>query len=324
VKTEKLVLAFYYAWYGTPEGPHGKWVHWNHPILARGGVLGYHNPDRVIDGRRDIAAAEYPLLGPYDSLDPEVIETHLKWAQDYGVDCFIVSWWGREKDEDKVLEKMMNIIEEKGYSVKVSAYYETVGLKRDVNEMTDDFKYILEKHAYRESFLKIGKRPVIFVYSAEVLEKSFWKIILSYLRSSEIEPFIIGDTRDPAYAEIFDGIHVYIPLKEAKDSSGTALRRLYSRLKNISRTKGKLFAATVLPGYDDRVIRIPGNYLPRKRGQVYELCWKIALEHSPEWIIITSWNEWHEGTEIEPSKEYGFMYLEFTKKFSEEFKKSGL
>lgn len=321
MKTEKLVMAFYYAWYGTPDGPHGKWVHWNHPIMARGGILGYHDPDKIIDGRRDIASAEYPLLGPYDSLDTSVLETHIKWAREHGLDCFIVSWWGRERSEDKVLEKMLNIIEERTYDIKVSVYYETLGLKRDLKEMIKDFKYILSKYASREPFLKVNDRPVVFIYAVEALEKSFWKTIFSDLRSSDLEPFLVGDTKDPAYAEIFDGIHVYIPLEEAKDPSGNALKRLYTRLKTISRTKGNLFATTVIPGYDDRVIRIPGNYLPRKRGRVYEMCWNTALDFDPDWILVTSWNEWHEGTEIEPSKEYGFMFLELTKSFSEKFKK---
>ena len=38
-----------------------------------------------------------------------------------------------------------------------------------------------------------------------------------------------------------------------------------------------------------------------------------ALESlQPQWILITSFNEWHEGSEIEPSLEFGSSHLELT------------
>jgi hypothetical protein len=30
-------------------------------------------------------------------------------------------------------------------------------------------------------------------------------------------------------------------------------------------------------------------------------------------VLITSWNEWHEATELEPSREHGFEYLDLTR-----------
>ena len=30
-------------------------------------------------------------------------------------------------------------------------------------------------------------------------------------------------------------------------------------------------------------------------------------------LLVTSFNEWHEGTELEPSTEYGEMYLNLTR-----------
>jgi Glycosyltransferase WbsX len=35
--------------------------------------------------------------------------------------------------------------------------------------------------------------------------------------------------------------------------------------------------------------------------------------------LITSWNEWHEGSEIEPSVQYGSTFLDATAEFSREF-----
>jgi hypothetical protein len=38
-----------------------------------------------------------------------------------------------------------------------------------------------------------------------------------------------------------------------------------------------------------------------------------------DYVLITSWNEWHEGTEVEPSIEYGSRILDDTAAFSREF-----
>jgi hypothetical protein len=81
-----------------------------------------------------------------------------------------------------------------------------------------------------------------------------------------------------------------------------------------------LFCATVIPGYDDRVIRKPGLKVDRKGGKFYEDSWRCAMSCNPQWILITSFNEWHEGAEIEPSKEHEFKYIKLTAKMSKNWK----
>ncbi len=49
--------------------------------------------------------------------------------------------------------------------------------------------------------------------------------------------------------------------------------------------------------------------------------WKTTVKADTDWALITSFNEWHEGSEIEPSIEYGKQYLCLAQKFSEKFKK---
>ena len=70
------VLAFYYSWYGIPEGPSGRWVHWN-PYKSH----------------RD--SAHIPLAGYYDSQDPETVRRHIHEAKEAGIDGFIATWWGK-------------------------------------------------------------------------------------------------------------------------------------------------------------------------------------------------------------------------------------
>jgi hypothetical protein len=77
---------------------------------------------------------------------------------------------------------------------------------------------------------------------------------------------------------------------------------------------------TVYPGYNDtRLNRLKTFDSGRFDGELYAALWRAAIRAAPDWILITSWNEWHEGTEIEPSLEYGDRYLQLTSRYSREF-----
>ncbi len=77
-----------------------------------------------------------------------------------------------------------------------------------------------------------------------------------------------------------------------------------------------LLVLSVRPGYDDRKIRDPGLYTPREDGEYYRRSWETALASDPDVVLITSWNEWPEATNIEPSVEFGYEYLDLTLTYS--------
>jgi glycoprotein endo-alpha-1,2-mannosidase len=72
------------------------------------------------------------------------------------------------------------------------------------------------------------------------------------------------------------------------------------------------------PGYEDTRIR-PWNEKTtrdRDRGQYYEKMFAHAVKTNADFIGITSFNEWHEGTQIEPAvpKEIpSFTYVDYGK-----------
>ena len=314
VKMEKKVLTFYYAWYGTPWGPAGKWLGWN--------AVGY-NPDIVVGGRRQIATAEYPLDGVYDSCDEYTLRRHLRQAEFAGIDGFILSWWGFEHYSHKALEKLLNL----ALKDFITIYYETAMTlklrdeKREVaiERIYSDLKRLLEEYASKESWIKVDGKPLLVIYIADQYSVKEWKYIREKLEKN-YEFFLLGDTFDLNYLEVFDGLHIYTPVRYSK--RGIPLEDVYLEVSKKIKEKGKLFASAVCPGYDDRRIRQPGIFIPREDGRYYIDCWKASFKASADWILITSWNEWLEGTEIEPSLEYGYNYLYITKIYSKKFKES--
>jgi hypothetical protein len=84
----------------------------------------------------------------------------------------------------------------------------------------------------------------------------------------------------------------------------------------------RIFAATVQPGYDDHLLpdRRGGQIQERLDGAFYRSTFEAALASDPDWVFITSWNEWWENTQIEPSMTYGDLYLQITREYVDQWK----
>ena len=125
---------------------------------------------------------------------------------------------------------------------------------------------------------------------------------------------------------MFDGIHTYNPCGWVQKKTPAALRetsrKTFHDAVTVAKNHGKIACITVIPGYDDTKIRTPGINAERQDGKTYEVLWDEAIRADPDWVLITSWNEWHEGSEIEPSWEYGDQYIRATAQYTRRFKKS--
>ncbi len=328
IKLKKLVLTFYYPWYGTKYGESRRWYHW-------GGII----KENEIS-----TAAHFPIFGAYDSKDEKLIKAHILIAKNAGIDGFVCSWWGPQSFENYAFSKILKIAEELNF--KVTVYYESERPElTNPLKVADELIYIIKRYSKSKAFLKINKKPVIFIYAVEAHNRlpDFWIKVRNIVESNVGELFLIGDTRNPEYLNIFDGFHIY---NELNITIAYNIFKMFNEqmlygfkcndfnnfddlLNSIKRYKSinvyeKLICFTVIPGYDDRKIRYPGKLLKREDGKTYSLYWKMIEKFKPKCILITSWNEWHEGTEIEPSKEFDFKYINITRKFISSFKNETL
>src|SRR5262249_48198103 len=152
-------------------------------------------------------------------------------------------------------------------------------------------------------------RPVLFIYGRAIQQLGLakWKIALETIgKKMPTPPLLIADDFSVGAIKLFDGAHQYSPAANLND----ALQKGQSSKKWADRTMiwwartpreyGKISCATIIPGYDDHKIRKPGLVVDRRDGDLYDALWREAVEANPDWVLITSFNEWHEGTEIEP------------------------
>ncbi len=316
---EKLVLTFHYVWYGTPFGPAGEWKGWP------GGYDERYNPDLIFDHKRMVDSPNYPLDGPYDSLDPVVINRQFNELHQAKIDASVVSWWGigDEHYSDPVLDALVDkAADDPDY--RITAYYETPMVDRrkgdssDEERITEDMKYLLGKHSEKETWLKVNGRPVIVIYVADTKPLDVWQKVKENLKSEGFDPFFLGDTFNLDALGVMDGLHTYNPV--GRLVRGEDLKALYKEISKGVHAQDKLFAATVIPGFDDRKIRTPGTLLMREDGGCYNKTWEAAVASDADWVLITSFNEWHEGSEIETSRENGSKYIWMTQRWVDGYK----
>jgi len=311
------VMAFYYPWYGTADGPGGagRVEHWG----------------RIDADKKDISeSTHYPALGAYDSHDPNVIDRHCRWAKQAGIDTFIVSWWGHGDYTDRAMARILDGCARHGLSACI--YYETVPSPQTAETAAQDILKVLRRYGGHPAYLRIGDDAVVFVYGRALQEIGLtgWFKALGIINSRKPAPaglMAIGDQFSYGAARVFDGVHTYntagslqgmTPDDVRKWAPGTY--RSWVDLADSAGRMGKISALTVIPGYDDTKIRKPGLAVKRFDGEIYRAQWDAAIEADPHWVLITSFNEWHEGSEIEPSLEDKELYLDLTAHYTKTFK----
>ncbi|MCP5115256.1 MAG: hypothetical protein GY953_30865, partial [bacterium] len=130
----------------------------------------------------------------------------------------------------------------------------------------------------------------------------------------------IGGRITKESAAVFDGVHAYNITGQTKRMTPVEIRG-WARVhfpEWIRTAVDGISCLTIIPGYDDTKLdrEAPRPTTDRHGGETYNVLWEEAIAASPNWILITSWNEWHEGSEIEPSVENGRRALETTARWA--------
>ena len=258
-----IVSAFFYPWFGSPAD--GGYAHW-----AQNG----HAPPV------DIASNYYPAYGPYSSSNAAVIATQLSEATRAGIDELAVSWWGRGSKEDKVLPDVLDGAAQAG--LQVAAHIEPYNGRTVASVVADG--------AYLRS---LGIRT-LYVYQAFAgVDPADWAAANDALHAQGMTTFAQTALVGQAAAGHFSGIYTY--------DTVTYSARVLPRLCNEAHAVRLLCAPSVGPGYDARRAIGDPHIKPRRHGETYDAMWHAALAAGADGITITSFNEWQEGTQIEPA-----------------------
>jgi glycoprotein endo-alpha-1,2-mannosidase len=271
------VSAFYYPWYGTM-AKDGQFEHWSQ--------RGHSPPD-------DIASAYYPAEGIYSSSDTLVLGAQMDEIRAAGIDEIAVSWWGRGSAEDKRLPLVIAAARAEGLSV--AAHLEPY-TGRTVEGTVADV-------AYLRTF---GIRT-FYVYRPDDLSTGDWLLAQPELHGGGATLYAQTALVGWAASSGFDGVYTYDIVVYGAGK--------FSRLCAQAHKRGLKCAPSVGPGYDARRGSGDPKLKARRNGATYDSMWRMAIAAGADRVTITSFNEWHEGTQIEPAAPAGwhgrYRYLSY-------------
>lgn len=275
------VLAFYYAWYSSST--------WAQSLVS------------------DLPAQ------PYDSGDAAAIARQIGQAKGAGIDAFVVSWIGTNNPTDWNVKTMLGQAQAANFQATIDFEVEHFGT---VSQVVSALGYVRDNLMNQPAFLRDNGRPVIFFWREQNFSVGDWANIRAQVDPNHDQIWIAEGT-DISYQQVFDGHHLY-SIAWSPNVTAT-LDDWAGRVRRAG--ANKLWVATVMPGYDDTHTNRPDRFAKaRDNGSFYGATWRAAIGSNPDLIIINSFNEWVEGSMIEPSVSYRNLYLDLTRQYSAQFK----
>ncbi|MBN2005956.1 MAG: glycoside hydrolase family 99-like domain-containing protein [Anaerolineae bacterium] len=279
---EHLVLAFYYAWFDLTT--------WQKPL------------------------SDLPLT-LYHSSDAATIERHVIQAQNAGIDALVQAWYGPDRTNNQTEDNLRILLDKSGaHGMRAAASVDlgSAAFLQGADEIIAALVALRDDHTQHPAYLRVDGRPVVFFWKQENFSAPAW-IALRNSVDPDRKMLWIAEGARPDYLEAFDGLYLYSVAWS--DAPENVLIRWGNEVRQwgADHQATRYWVATVMPGYNDFVTgRANAFERPRADGAFYRACWAGALQSNANWVVITSFNEWLEGTHIEPSTAYGDTYLRLT------------
>ncbi len=307
-----LVGVQYYLWYGEGFGA----PHWNDD------AVGGHVSDK-------------PLLGYYGSVKGLTIREHLSCFESMGLDYVIMNLHfdhsGVNGLELMGIQHVFDVAERSHsplrFAVQLAPYSD------DLDALKKAVRMLAKLYADRSNYLRLDGKPVLFWFWSSAYDGN--KAFLDELRS-ECASFVnlAASLRIPAGREedkltfgFFDGFVPFSPLElSASDKWQTVWTSAYQAAE---RAGMPYRMAALSPGYDDTGLTAanrvgnPYRVVARDGGAVYQTGMKFVenLRQRPHLVMISTFNEFHENTHIEPTQRHGDFYVKMTTAFVERLKR---
>ncbi len=265
--------------------------------------------------------ADYPAH-PYRSANPATIERQVTQAQNAGINAFVQSWYGPQTENNQTetnFSALLNIAARHNFGAAVDV--EVTGpFFPNAASVQNALATLMATHVQHSAYLRYRGKPVIFFWRQQRFDTATWAAIRQAVDPNHTT-WWIAEGLDPDYLEVFDGLHLYSIAWAGNPAA--ELSKWPPRIQKVENRLGvdKLWAATVMPGYNDLNLNRADSFVrPRNNGNFYRQTWAAARATEPDMLIITSFNEWLEGTQIETSATYGNFYLDLTRQLVNESK----
>jgi hypothetical protein len=287
---ERPIMAFYYPW--------------------------WEQSDWSYDRMSDLPAPRY------SGGDEEVLKRHIRQADEAGIDALICTWFG--PDEDRLngrCRRLMQLAPAMGSDLQFAIIPDQSAWQslRSVDALTRAID-VLERDFFGQSnYLRFQGKPALFWFNPPSLgDVGTWRALRDRADPDRAQ-YWFGGTDNFNFLDVYDALYYFDITWERQP--GAAMASYAQRLADYNQRTGqnRPFIATVMPGYDDLRIR-NGHARDRENGDYYRGTWQDAITRNAQAVVLTSFNEFYEGSHIEPSERFGDLYLRLTKELSDRFR----
>jgi len=302
--------AFYYAWYETATGPHVRWSQWSE--------------DKTTNPAPKPKSKAQPLIGYYDSDNPEAVRWHIRSAKAAGIEAFLVSWWGAGSMSGRSFEKTILPLAARE-NFKVALCSELAQFHEDIKALARETADVLRRTKDSPGYLHVDGKPLIYLYQVPFAPKLTPEAFTELRRDVEAEVgavYWIMDKVTNVNDRGLDFPEEWLGIAEIPMMGfyGTfCIKRIwtydklfphYQRLVNQAHAAGKKAFLPAHPGHDNSGFR-PDDFfiIPRDDGATLRGYLRAATDAGADAIVVTSFNEWPETTAVEPSSTWSDPYF---------------
>jgi hypothetical protein len=317
----KPVMVHYMPWF-VSQPYSGSWG-WHWTML-------HFNPNVLnANGQREIASWYYPLIGPYDSVDPAVLEYHVLLMKLAGIDGVIVDWYGMDNFNDYAVNNqrtlaLFNYTRKAGLKFSlcyedatiqhmIDGHYITAGAA--ISHAQQTMLYVQTNFFTDASFLRLSNAPVFLNFGPQYFHNSSdWTSIFSVLNATNQPAFFTEDNRLAAGKGAFD----WPPMSLSSGSPPTlSSNQLQSYLVSFElKAKNEAwpsFVSSAFPRFHDIYAQAgvgsSYGYLNDANGNTLTSTLRRAMTNNSALVQIVTWNDFGEGTIVEPTQDYGYRDL---------------
>jgi hypothetical protein len=314
VTNRPLLLVHYMPWYQTPDVS-GYWGwHW---------TMNHFDPSQTdANGHPQLASHFTPLTGPYDSTDEALLEYQVLLMKLSGIDGVIVDWYGMEDFRDYAVlnestTRLFDIVKRAGLQFVIC--YEDQSIKHMVDDGhisadeaiahgQDVMRYMDDQWFNDDAYVKVDGQPLLFVFGPQYFRSSTqWEDLFSVL---DTPPALVTLDQHMVSGQLSS--YPWPPMLGVNINQDFLVDYLADFYRKAGRWNYVVGGA--FPGfydiYEEAGVRDSYGFLDAQQGETFRLTLQTALDQQPDMIQLITWNDYGEGTIIEPTEEFGYQYLE--------------
>ena len=294
------------------------------------------NPN-VVDatGKRQIASHYYPMIGPYDSTDPNVLEYHMLLMKYSGVDGVMIDWYGQQGSNGDVGSLLtasnaivnktgqfglgFGVVAEDNFWTSASIALQISTRPRPIWTICSDnyFNQSELHHVWCEQQPALDELRPAKVSTAVAMEPDFCRD----RNRSDIPDAAVSIGR--GWRKRRRRIRLALSRRQTRPTTSRCCDRSTVHKRQLANS-GRSLPASPIPASTTSTLRAAGGstlfYIPENGGQTLTDTLNLTVQNSTsanlDMLQLATFNDFGEGTQFEPTVEDGFRSLNQIQQFT--------